>query len=404
MPKPTSEPTPSSASDATPNASQPPQALQVTTHSRFSDLPRADWERLAGTGHPFLRYEFFQSLEDAGCTRAETGWQPCHLAFYQQGRPVGFAPAYLKTHSRGEYVFDWAWADAYERYGQPYYPKLLLAVPFTPSQGPRLLLEPALRDQLRGGRLHSLLDRVMTQMGAHSWHLLFPNADDQALLDHPGTLHRLGCQFHWHNRGYTTFDDFLAALTSRKRKSIRKERQQVADMGIGFRHVHGRDISDTVLNRFFVFYQATYYKRSQRPYLNRDFFAALRDRMPEHLHLVLALRNGEVIAGALFLAGGDTLYGRYWGCLEEYQHLHFETCYYQGIELALTLGLSHFDAGAQGEHKLIRGFEPLLTHSWHGIEHPGFREAIADFVDDEADQVRQYLDHARGALPYRQDD
>ncbi|SFM93311.1 GNAT family N-acetyltransferase [Marinobacter pelagius] len=376
--------------------------LTLQTCTSITDIPQEDWERLAGRTNPFLRYEFFQSLEESGCTTAETGWQPCHLVFRRGSVIVGVAPGYLKSHSMGEYVFDWAWADAYQRYGQDYYPKLLIAVPFTPSRGPRLLLEDSLRVNLSGGTMAELLDGLIGQLGAHSWHLLFPDERDQALLSHPDQLHRIGCQFHWHNRDYSEFDDFLAELTSRKRKSIRKERRQVAEQGIRFERFSGTGIPDHVLSAFYVFYQATYLKRGQRPYLNKTFFTLLRERLPEHLHIIMAVRDGQMIAGALFLSGADTLYGRYWGCLEEYNHLHFETCYYQGIELAIELGLRRFDAGAQGEHKLVRGFEPTLTHSWHGIAHPGFREAIQEFTEDEAAQVQAYYREALTLLPYRQ--
>ncbi len=380
------------------------QSLTVDTCTSIDEISQADWDRLAGRANPFLRYEFFQALEQSGCTTAATGWQPCHLMFRVDGQIAGLAPAYLKTHSMGEYVFDWAWADAYQRHGLNYYPKLLIAIPFTPSQGPRLLLDPLLRNRLGDGRLRDLLDTLITRLDAHSWHLLFPNAADQALLSHAGELHRIGCQFHWHNREYGNFEDFLGQLTSRKRKSIRRERRQVAEQGISFRRFHGRDIPDHVLAAFHVFYQATYLKRGQRPYLNQSFFERVRADLPEHLYLIIAVRDGEMIAGALFLRGEEALYGRYWGCLDEYNHLHFETCYYQGIELAIELGLQRFDAGAQGEHKLVRGFEPVLTHSWHGVRHPGFRDAIAAFVQDEAEQVEGYFQESFTLLPFRRGD
>ncbi len=264
------------------------------------------------------------------------------------------------------------------------------------------MLAPNLREQLTPEQIHDLLDTLTDKLGAHSWHLLFPDSEDQKLLQHDQELHRIGCQFHWHNHGYGNFEDFLAALTSRKRKSIRKERRQVAEQGISFARFHGRDIPEHVLSAFYVFYQATYLKRGQRPYLNKRFFELLREQLPEHVHLVIAQREGEMIAGALFLAGKTTLYGRYWGCLDEYNHLHFETCYYQGIELAMELGLSHIDAGAQGEHKLVRGFEPVITHSWHGILHPGFREAIENFTHEEAEHVLGYFKEAQSVLPFRQ--
>lgn len=369
----------------------------------IEDIAEADWDAFCPGSYPFLKHRFLRALEANGCTTSETGWTPAHLTFWLNGQLAGVAPAWLKTHSMGEYVFDWAWADAYQRYGEEYYPKLLIAVPFTPCQGPRLLLGDTLRKGLTPALLHNLLDSACDALGAHSWHVLFPNPADQQLLARTGKLHRLGCQFHWRNHGYRGFDDFLGALTSRKRKSIRKERRQVSESGVSFQRFSGTDMPAQVLSAFYVFYQATYLKRGQRPYLNEAFFRQLCTAMPEQLHLVMAIRNDTMIAGSLFLTGDDTLYGRYWGCLEEYDFLHFETCYYQGIELAIDLGLSTFDAGAQGEHKLIRGFEPVVTHSWHGIFHPGFHEAIARFTAEEAEHVRRYVDDARAALPFRQE-
>ena len=377
-------------------------SLTIRPVQSIGDIHPQDWNGFVGPYNPFLQHEFLLALEESGCTTAATGWQPAHLAFYLDNQLAGVAPAYLKTHSMGEYVFDWAWADAYQRYGMDYYPKLLIAIPFTPCQGPRLLFSETLRQWMTPARIHDALDAITTRLGAHSWHLLFPDRQDQALLDRSDQLHRIGCQFHWHNHDYNTFEDFLARLTSRKRKSIRKERRQVADQGISFRHFSGDDIPDNVLAAFHVFYQATYLKRGQRPYLNKAFFRLLKDHQAEQLHLVMAVIGGEMIAGALFLTGEDTLYGRYWGCLEEFDHLHFETCYYQGIELAIRLGLARFDAGAQGEHKLVRGFEPVITHSWHGVMHPGFRDAIERFTSEEAEHVMAYTEDALRALPFRQ--
>lgn len=379
-------------------------ALSIRTVDAIDKIPEATWQAFSGPSNPFLQYRFLQALEDSGCTTAGTGWQPSHLMLYRGETLVGIAPAYRKSHSMGEYVFDWAWADAYQRYGLPYYPKLLMAVPFTPSVGKRLLLAAEERQRLQPDELKEALDALAEAIDVHSWHLLFPDSDDQALLAPAGHLHRLGCQFHWFNRGYQTFDDFLATLTSRKRKSIRKERRQVADQGITFVHFPGASLPAHVLSAFYVFYQATYLKRGQRPYLNLEFFQALQQRQPDQIHVVMAVKNGEMIAGALFLIGEDTLYGRYWGCLEEFQHLHFETCYYQGLDLAIARGLRCFDAGAQGEHKLVRGFEPQLTHSFHWVAHPGFEAAISRFCEEEAVDVTRYRDAAREALPYRQDD
>lgn len=381
-----------------------PPELRVHPAQSITDIDPQDWCRLSDTGSPFLRYDFLLALEEAGCTTVATGWSPCHLMFYLNDQLAGIAPAYLKTHSMGEYVFDWAWADAYQHHGLNYYPKLLIAIPFTPCQGPRLLFSQELREWLTPDRIHQALDSTLENLGAHSWHLLFPDRRDQMLLGKEQELHRIGCQFHWYNHGYRTFSDFLAKLTSRKRKSIRKERRQVADQGIVFRRYSGSDITDAILSAFYVFYQATYLKRGQRPYLNQDFFRLLRHRLSEQLHIIVAFREDQIIAGALFLQGDDTLYGRYWGCLEEFDHLHFETCYYQGIELAIELAMARFDAGAQGEHKLVRGFEPVITHSWHGIPHPGFRNAIAKFIQEEAEYVMAYAGDALDALPFRQEE
>ncbi|WP_166254562.1 GNAT family N-acetyltransferase [Marinobacter salicampi] len=376
----------------------------IKTLSSITEIPEALWDSFSDGSNPFLRHRFLSALETTGCTTAATGWAPAHLVFYHHDRPVGVSPAYLKSHSMGEYVFDWAWADAFERYGLEYYPKLLIAIPFTPSEGPRLLLEPGFRSQLTAPQLEAALDSVAGELGVHSWHLLFPDEADQELLVPTGKLQRLGCQFHWYNRGYQSFEDFLATLTSRKRKSIRKERRQVEEQDIGFIQYPGTGLPDHVLKAFYVFYQATYLKRGQRPYLNLAFFQALTENQPEQVHITMAVKDGQMIAGALFLHGGGTLYGRYWGCLEEYSHLHFETCYYQGIELAIARGLHCFDAGAQGEHKLVRGFEPELTHSWHWVFHPGFEDALDQFCREERAQTRAYRQAALAALPYRQAD
>lgn len=379
-----------------------PSGLDILTVDAIADIGRDDWDRFAGSGNPLVCYDFLEALEASGSVSRDTGWQPCHLKLYLDGHWIGVAPAYRKTHSMGEYVFDWAWADAWQRNGLPYYPKLVIAVPFTPCQGPRLLLADPARADIEPAQVHQALDRLMEQQAVHSWHLLFPDASDQALLAHSGALHRQGCQFHWFNRDFRTFDDFLAQLTSRKRKSIKRERRQVAEQGITFEHWAGDDLPDVVLDDFFLFYNATYLKRGMRPYLSRDFFALLAHRLGKQLRIITALREGQRIAAALFIKGEKTLFGRYWGCLDDYHHLHFETCYYQGIDLAIREGLTRFDAGAQGEHKLVRGFEPVTTHSWHNVAHPGFREAVAHFCLEEAGDVAAYRQAALDALPFRQ--
>jgi len=378
--------------------------LAVKPVGAISDIDESAWRSLAPAGEPFLDYRFLLALEQSGCVSAKTGWQPNHLLLLSGDRCVGIIPGYLKSHSRGEYVFDWAWADAWNRYGLEYYPKLLTAIPFSPCTGQRLLLSDEARQSLTPAALHAILQQSAIAAGAHSWHLLFPVDQDQALLDTADSLHRLGCQYHWFNHGYSSMDDFMARLTSRKRKNMRKERQQVEAQGIDFQWFEGPDLTSDLVQMFYTFYQATYLKRGQYPYLNLNFFQQIRDTMPEHLRILFARRNGQWIAAALFLTGHDTLYGRYWGCLDEYAHLHFETCYYRGIELAIDKGFRRFDAGAQGEHKLVRGFEPVLTHSWHWTDQPGFQPALENFCAEEAQEIRHYQIAAREALPYRNED
>ncbi|MCH8498685.1 MAG: GNAT family N-acetyltransferase [Marinobacter sp.] len=376
-------------------------AIRLKALTSITEVDEPVWNTWAGRDSPFVQYGFLAALEGSGCVSTETGWQPNHLLIYSDTQCIGAIPAYRKSHSMGEYVFDWAWADAWQRHGQPYYPKLLMAVPFSPVQGPRILVPDAARHRLSGSHLHRALDQYAGDEGLHSWHLLFPNAQDQALLAQPGRIERKGCQFHWFNRDYGSFEDFLALLTSRKRKSLRKERAVIDAQGIGFRWLTGAELTAQAMDQFYAFYQATYLKRGQQPYLNRQFYHLLRQTMADRTYLLFAEHNGTVVAGALFLVGGDTLYGRYWGCLQHYDKLHFETCYYQGIDLAIRLGLKRFDAGAQGEHKLIRGFEPMLTASWHWVANPGFQPAVARFAAEEAAQVMAYREAALAALPYR---
>lgn len=373
--------------------------MPIITFSRLSDLPASDWDALLPDGQPFLRHAFLASLEDSGSVGGRSGWQPAHrLLRDAAGRLLAALPAYVKTHSYGEYVFDWAWADACRRAGIRYYPKLLCAVPFTPVGGARLLGET----QAAGALLDALTSELHEQ-GFSSLHVNFTDPPADALLaGREGWLQRLGCQFHWFNRGYRDFQDFLDALASRKRKQLRKEREQVVGQGIEFDWREGHQLDEADWDFVHACYANTYRVRGQAPYLTRGFFSLLAERMPEAIRVVLARRNGRPLAMAFSLVGGDSLYGRYWGCLAEFDRLHFETCFYQGIDYALAHGLRRFDAGAQGEHKLIRGFEPVITRSWHYLLHPGLRQAVADFLRQEEAEVLAYADEARGQLPYRQ--
>jgi predicted N-acyltransferase len=316
----------------------------------------------------------------------------------EAGQVLAAMPAYVKSHSYGEYVFDHGWADACHRAGIDYYPKLLGAIPFSPVTGQRLLGEP-----LAAGRLLDELSAGLAAQGLSSLHINFTSPVDDALLQgRAGWLQRLGCQYHWHNRDYRDFQDFLDALSSRKRKQLRKEREQVAGQAIDFDWREGHQLSETEWDFVYLCYANTYRVRGQSPYLTRAFFSLLAERMPEMIRVVLARQGSRPVAMAFSLIGGDSLYGRYWGCLAEFDRLHFETCFYQGMEYAIGSGLRRFDAGAQGEHKLIRGFEPVITRSWHYLCHPGLRAAVADFLQDECLGVQGYAEGARGLLPYRQ--
>lgn len=358
------------------------------------------WNALLGCDYPFARHEFLAALEDSECIHGDSGWHSCHLLVYRGEVLVAALPGYLKDHSYGEYVFDWAWADAYQRYGQRYYPKWLGAIPFTPCRGPRLLgnPEPALI-----GAIGNALNDYCQRQGLSGWHCLFPEQDVSEHLRAAGSAQRLGCQFHWHNRDYHSFDDFVATFSSRKRKNLLKERRRVQQQGFSFSTLTGAAISPQHWQFFHQLYQRTYLKRSGHGgYLNLAFFQALGANLAQHCVLVLAHLNDQTVAAALYLRDQHTLYGRYWGCLGEFDFLHFETCYYQGIDYAIAEGLARFDGGAQGEHKLARGFEPLLTYSNHQLTDPRFATAIADFVTEEAAMMCDYFDQARAHLPFAQ--
>jgi predicted N-acyltransferase len=369
----------------------------------IAEVPASLWDALAGVDYPFLRHAFLLALEESGCTTAKTGWQPLHLLIAREGdqTPCAALPLYVKSHSMGEYVFDWSWADAYQRHGVDYYPKLVSAVPFTPCAGPRFLTrceDPALLPFLC-----KEIQALAHGLDASSWHVLFP---EQALCDAlrtQGLLRRTGCQYQWFNQGYTSFEHYLERFSSRKRKNLRKEREKVHEAGITFVHLDGSAITPALWERFYDFYASTYHVRGRMPYLSLDFFQRLGRTMPEQLLLVLAQREGRPIAGALYFKGGDTLYGRYWGCTEESQFLHFETCYYQGIDYCIRHGVARIDSGAQGEHKIQRGFKPVPTWSAHWIARGDFRRAIANFLEEEEQHVQGYLEHAAEYLPFRKD-
>ncbi|MCP1454836.1 GNAT family N-acetyltransferase [Pseudomonas kilonensis] len=365
----------------------------------LSTIAPHEWDALVPANQPFLRHAFLSTLEDSASLGPNSGWQAEHLLHIEDGRLLAALPSYRKWHSYGEYVFDHAWADACARAGIDYYPKLLTAVPFSPVSGPRLL---AARGE-DGLELLGSLPGYLEIEGLSSAHINFTDAfTDAALAGQEGWLQRIGCQYHWQNRGYRDFQDFLDALSSRKRKQMRKEREQVAGQGIAFEWLEGHQLDEAQWDFVYACYANTYAIRRQAPYLTRAFFSLLAERMPEAIRVVLAKQGSRPVAMAFSLVGGDSFYGRYWGCLAEFDRLHFETCFYQGMDYAIAHGLQRFDAGAQGEHKLIRGFEPVITRSWHYLRHPGLKAAVEDFLMREHEGVLAYAEEAKTALPYRQ--
>ncbi|MFK3921862.1 GNAT family N-acetyltransferase [Pseudomonas fulva] len=374
-------------------------SLYSLAHLR--DMPAATWDALVPEGQPFLSHAFLSAMEDSGSVARTTGWAAEHLVLEHEGKVQALLPGYRKWHSYGEYVFDHGWADACERAGIAYYPKWLGAVPFSPVSGPRLLTA----DPAAGHLLLQALPEYLSKAALSGAHINFTEpALDVQMARLPGWMERLGCQFHWQNRGYRDFQDFLDTLSSRKRKQMRKEREQVAGQGIDFRWYQGDELDEAQWDFVYLCYANTYAVRGRAPYLTREFFSLLAERMPHALRVVMARQAGRDVAMALSLVGGDSFFGRYWGCLAEFDRLHFETCFYQGMDFAIAHGLQRFDAGAQGEHKLIRGFEPVITRSWHYLLHPGLRTAVADFLLQEREGVMAYAAQAREMLPYRQEE
>ena len=362
-----------------------------------ASIPKAEWDACAGSDNPFVSHDFLSILEESGSVGARSGWQSVPIVVEgQDGAPLAAAPAYAKGHSQGEYVFDHAWADAYERAGGRYYPKLQIASPFSPVPGPRLLL----RDGAAAPALIAGLEAVVEAHGLSSAHATFVSPDQVPLFEEAGWLIREGVQFHWANDGYSSFDDFLGALASRKRKGIRKERAAAVE-GLTVRHLSGAELTEAHWDRFWRFYQDTGTRKWGRPYLTRRFFSLLGERMADRTLLMLAERAGRPIAGALNLIGADTLYGRYWGCTEDVPFLHFELCYYQAIDAAIARGLKYVEAGAQGEHKLARGYAPVPTYSAHHIPDPNFRTAIADYLRRERAGVAAERDYLEAFTPFK---
>ncbi len=375
----------------------------------FKDIAPESWNSLSGASrlpsatpyNPFISHAFLSALEESGSATAKTGWLGQHLLLERSdGRLMGAVPGYLKNHSRGEYVFDQGWADAFERAGGRYYPKLQCSVPFTPATGPRLLttgLDAAAFQQV----LASGLQQVTEKLGISSAHVTFANEHEIEALEDEGFLHRTDQQFHFINEGYRDHSDFLDALSSRKRKTLKKERRSALENGIEIDWLTGSDLTEDIWDQFFTFYMDTGSRKWGKPYLTRAFYSLIGERMADDILLVMAKREGKYVAGAINFIGGDALYGRHWGCIEDHPFLHFEVCYHQAIDFALFKGLKRVEAGAQGEHKLARGYTPVTTHSAHYIAHSGLRHAIADYLERERSEVEQINDYLEDHSPFR---
>lgn len=377
--------------------------MQIRTLSALHDLPATQWNALVDDGNPFLSHEFLAGLERHRCVGQRTGWIPNHIvAFDAQQRLIGAVPLYVKHNFYGEFVFDHSWEAAYQRHGIPYYPKLVSAVPFTPATGQRLLLARDTDPALPAALIKAAREQIHAQ-DCSSLHWLFPQQSDLERLNEQGFMVRTGCQFHWINRGYRDFQDFLEILTSKKRKNIRRERRSVEEAGLSLQVLEGPEVSWEQWRIFHDFYCATFERRWGFPVLTAGFFQEIGRTLGERVVLILASQGDRPVAGALCLRSDTTLYGRYWGCRMDFDNLHFETCYYQGIDYCIRQGLQVFEPGAQGEHKIARGFLPTLTHSAHWLAHPAFNDAVADFLSRETPAVENYARALHQHSPYRQE-
>ena len=387
--------------------------MNYRTHivSTLSEVGQADWDGLAAQQdqpNPFLSYAFLDALHESGSAAPETGWQPQYIVLYEPDpassagaeRLAAALPLYVKGHSYGEYVFDWAWANAYQEHGLEYYPKLLCAIPFTPVSGPRLLA----RDASARAALIEVLARTQQASDVSSTHVLFPPDDQARQLADAGFLLRSGVQFHWMNAGYASFDEFLATLEQKKRKNIRAERRKVKEAGVTMRRVRGPDILDDEWRFFNRCYRNTYKEHFSKPYLNLDFFQRIGRTMPRNLMLTIAERDGRPIAASLVVHDETTLFGRYWGALEHVPCLHFEAAYYQPLEFCIEQGIQVFEGGAQGEHKMARGFLPTRTWSAHWLAHPAFADAVERFLERESGGIDDYIDELNDRTPFRRRD
>jgi predicted N-acyltransferase len=375
--------------------------LRIVVADDLGGVSAAEWNALGAAPYPFLRHEFLRALETEGCLGERYGWVPQHLLAYAGSRLVGAAPLYLKLNSYGEFVFDWGWADAYRRNGLDYYPKLVSAAPYTPATGPKLLVSSGIDSAAVRRKLAAAATRLAEGLRVSSLHWLFSPAEEAHWLESTGLLRRTGCQFHWRNEGYDDFDALLAAFSAEKRKKLKRERRRVAEDGITFRLLHGGDATESDWAFFHTLYADTFHRRGGIPTLSRDFFLRLAELTPESVLLVIADHGRRPVAAAFCLVGTDTLYGRHWGCRETYHSLHFEACYYQGLEYCIRRRLARFEPGAQGEHKVSRGFLPTPTWSTHWIADPRFRSAIEGFLAMESRTVSDYCADMLSHSPYK---
>lgn len=376
--------------------------LRCRVIDSLDEIAADAWNRLAGNLQPFLRHEFLAALEHTGCVGPESGWYPRHLVFHAGDTLVAAAPMYLKTHSYGEFVFDWSWAEAYQRAGLDYYPKLVSAIPFTPVTGPRLLHAPEIPEDALKAAMASTAMEVCRRSRASSMHWLFTDSADSDALAEAGYLMRAGCQFHWPNRGFRDFQDYLDSLRSKKRKQIRRERREAAASGLRIEVLRGGQISEAQCDAYHQLYCSTYDRKWGYPALSLEFFQQICQSLGDALMVILASRDNRYVAGAHLMAGERRLFGRNWGCSEYHRSVHFEICYYLPIEICISEGLEVFEAGAQGEHKLSRGFLPVATWSAHGIHEPQFRRAVADFTRREQAEIRAYIDTMASHSPFRE--
>lgn len=376
--------------------------MKLTLLNGVDEITADQWNAVSGTGNPFLRHEFMAALERNNCLGEQHGWLPHHLAaFDDDGVLIGAVPMYLKDNSYGEFVFDWSWAEAYQRAGLPYYPKSVVAIPYTPTPGPRILVHPtACRDTV-STQLIELARAWSESEGLSSLHWLFTDETDTEKLGEQGFLLRLGCQFHWENRGYRDFEDYLSNFNARKRKKVRRERRYVQEQEINIITVHGHEATETQLYTMHDFYRSTFEKKWGHPTLTLDFFREVALTMGEQLVFFIAEKQQKMVAGAICFRGEDTLYGRHWGCYNDYHSLHFEACYYQGIDYCIRHGLKLFQPGAQGEHKISRGFLPTPTWSAHWIANEKFRELIARFLEHETRAMHEYIAELDQRSPFR---